>query len=280
MIEREGGKRMEKISRITTQQKNANRYNIFFEKKNSDVYAFSVDEAVLIDFHLRKGLELDEKTIEAINQRDNLYKSYTQAIHYLSYRMRSRKEVYDYLEKKEVTHEFIDEILERLTKEKLLNDQEFAEMFVRTRINTSTKGPKVIAIELKEKGITQPIIENVLEQFTFEKQFTKVYKLMDKKMKQSSRDSFRKKLQQLQISLMQKGFHQDVIKAVTAEFSNTKDADEEWEALVFQGEKLLRKHAAKFEGYELRNKIKQGLQQRGFSFDLIQRFVEEKLESR
>ncbi|MHA6252689.1 recombination regulator RecX [Oceanobacillus sp. CAU 1775] len=269
---------MKKISKITTQKKNTNRYNIFFAEKNSDAYAFSVDEAILIEFHLRKGLELDDKTIEAINQRDNLYKSYTRAIHYLSYRMRSRKEVYDYLVKKEVSHEFIEEILERLTNEKLLNDHEFANMFVRTRINTSTKGPKIIANELREKGITQTIIEDVLLQFTYEMQFDKVYKLMDKKLKQPSKHSFRKRIQQLQMSLVQKGYAQDVIKEVTAEFADTKDDSEEWEALNFQGEKLLKKHSVKLEGFELRNKIKEGLHQRGFRFELIQKFVEERVK--
>lgn len=269
---------MKKITRITTQNKNTNRYNIFFGDNDSDAYAFSVDEAILIEFHLRKGLELDEKTIEAVIQRENIYKSYTQAIHYLSYRMRSRKEVYDYLAKKEVPHQYIEEILQRLTKEKLLDDREFAEMFMRTRINTSTKGPKIIANELKEKGISNPIIEAVLELFTYEIQYEKVHKLMDKKMKQTRKDSFRKKLQQLQMNLMQKGYAQGVIKAVTNDFFVKKDEIEEWNALVYQGEKLYKKHSTKLEGYELRSKLTQVLHQKGFTFDQIQEFVNGKMK--
>lgn len=269
---------MKKITRITTQKKNANRYNIFLGNNDSDAYAFSVDEAVLIEFHLRKGLELDEETIEAVIQKDNIYKSYTQAIHYLSYRMRSRKEVYDYLAKKEIPHQYIEEILQRLTKEKLLNDREFAEMFMRTRINTSTKGPRIIANELKEKGISNPIIAAVLELFTYEVQYEKVHKLMDKKMKQSKKDSFRKKLQQLQVNLMQKGYAQEVIKAVANEFYEEKDDNEEWDTLVYQGDKLYKKHSTKLEGYELRNKLTQALHQKGFTFDLIQEFVNKKME--
>lgn len=278
MILKERGEPVKKISRITTQKKNTHRYNIFLAKGDSDAYAFSVDEAVLIEFHLRKGLELNEKTIEAITQRDNLYKAYTQSIHYLSYRMRSRKEVYDYLAKKEIQHDYIEEILIRLTKEKLLNDQEFAEMFLRTRINTSTKGPNIIRNELKEKGITFAIIDKVIEGFTYEMQYEKLKKLMTKKMNQASKHSFRKKLQQLQMSMVQKGYAQDVIKEVAATFSEAKDENKEWEALVYQGEKLYRRHGDKLEGYELRNKLTQGLQQRGFSFDLIKQYVSEKME--
>ncbi len=269
---------MKKITRITTQKKNTSRYNIFFGDNESDAYAFSVDEAILIEFHLRKELELDEETIEAIIQKDNIYKSYTQAIHYLSYRMRSCKEVYDYLANKEIPHQYIEEIIQRLTKEKLLNDREFAEMFMRTRINTSTKGPKIIANELKEKGISNTIIAAVLELFTYELQYEKVRKLMDKKMKQTRKDSFRKKLQKLQMNLMQKGFAQEVIKAVTNDCFEEKDEDEEWNALVYQGEKLYKKHSSKLEGYELRSKLTQALHQKGFTFDHIQEFVNKKME--
>ena len=265
---------MKKITRITIQQKNKSRYNIFL----NDEYTFSVDEAILIEFNLGKGLELDEKTIEAIIQKENVHKSYTQAIHYLSYRMRSRKEVYDYLEKKEVAHEQIEEIIGRLTKEKLINDSEFAEMFVRTRINTSNKGPGMIKNELREKGVSAAIADESLEQFSYEMQYEKVHKQMEKKLKGQTKDSFRKKQQQTQMSLMQKGFSQDVIKAVVAEFKGEKDEDKEWEALTYQGDKLFSRHSGKLEGFELRNKLTQGLHGKGFSFDLVKRFVNEKLE--
>lgn len=265
---------LKKITRITVQQKNKNRYNIFL----ADEYGFSVDEAILIEFGLRKGLELDEAAINKIVQKEKLYQFYTQSINYLSYRMRTKKEVYDYLKKKEVEPEYIDEIIDRLTKEKLLDDREFAEAFVRTRINTSTKGPKVIAQELREKGVSAKIVADVLELYTTEKQFDKVYKIMEKKLRQSSKHAFRKRLEQIQVNLMQKGFSREIIQEVAVNFSDQKDADAEWEALVFQGEKLLRKYQNKFSGFELRNKLTEGLYRKGFSFDLIQRFIQESLE--
>ncbi len=56
--------------------------------------------------------------------------------------------------------------MQRLKKEKLLDDQQFADMFVRSRMNTSSKGPKIIEQELFEKGITGQIAANALEQYT------------------------------------------------------------------------------------------------------------------
>lgn len=269
---------MKKITRITTQQKNASRYNIFLDDGNGEAFAFGVDEAVLIEFRLRKGLELDEETIKKITQKERLYQFYTQSIHFLSYRMRTKKEIYDYLMKKELEPEYIEKIIERLTKEKLLNDREFAEMFVRTRMNTSSKGPKLIEQELREKGVSAAIIASVIPMYGYEEQYDKAYKFMEKKLRQSTKHAFRKRMEQLQMNLIRKGFASDVVKDVASEFSGELDTDEEWDALVFQGEKLVRRHAAKFSGYELRNKIKEGLYRKGFPFDLIERFIEEQIE--
>jgi regulatory protein len=268
------------ISRITTQQKRLDRFNIFLRsgQEGKEEYAFSVDEAVLIQFRLRKGMELDEETIQAITYKEKFYKSYTQSINYLSYRMRTKKEIRDYLLKKEAEPAHIEEIIEKLTEEKLLDDREFAEMFVRSRINTSTKGPKMIEQELVEKGVHVSLIADALELYTRETQFEKVHKLMEKKLRQSTKHAFRNRMEQIQASLMQKGFSRDVIQEAAADFFSEKDESEEWLALEYQGEKLLRKHRAKFSGYELKNKLKEGLYRKGFSFDLIDRFIDEALE--
>ncbi len=44
---------MPNITKITTQKKRKDRYNIFVDEK----YAFSVDEEVLLKFHLKKGMD-------------------------------------------------------------------------------------------------------------------------------------------------------------------------------------------------------------------------------
>ena len=46
---------MSMITKITTQQKNKERFNIFVDEGKGEKYAFSVDEAVLIKFQLKKA---------------------------------------------------------------------------------------------------------------------------------------------------------------------------------------------------------------------------------
>ena len=50
---------MPTITKITTQTKRTDRYNIFIDEK----YSFSVDEDVLLKFQLKKGKEIDSKIV-------------------------------------------------------------------------------------------------------------------------------------------------------------------------------------------------------------------------
>lgn len=259
-----------KISKITTQKKNKDRYNIFIK----DEYAFSVDEDVLIKYELRKGLDLSEELISEIRSEDDIQKAYNKVIHYLSYRMRSEKEVRSYLHKEEITEIQVDRIVDRLKERKLIDDLQFAEMFVRTRMNTSSKGPGLIKQELAEKGIKEEFAQIALEQFEREAQEEKALKLVEKRLRRRRKDSFQKQLDQARAALLRNGYPSDVINSVMNQVSSGKDQEAEWEALLNHGERLERRFKGKFTEYELRQKIKEGLYRQGFSIGLINEYLQ------
>lgn len=264
------------ISRITTQKKNVHRYNIFVKKGEEDTYLFSVDEDILIRHHIRKGLELTEANIAEIKEADNVQYGYIRAIQYLSYRMRSIQEVATQLQKLEIESMHIPAIIEKLQKEKYVDDQAFAEMFVRHRIQTSTKGPQMVFQELRAKGVIAAIAEEAVGAYTFDIQAERAQKVAAKRMRRKGKESFQKKSQQTEATLYRNGFASDVIKHVMEEFTDEINPDEEWTSLTHQGEKLYRRHAQKWEGFELEQKVKEGLYRQGFSFDRISHFIEEK----
>ena len=87
---------MPNITKITTQKKRKDRYNIFVDEK----YAFSVDEEVLLKFHLKKGMELDDLLLAEIQFHDEIQKAFTDALNYLSYQIeRSESEIRLYFKK-------------------------------------------------------------------------------------------------------------------------------------------------------------------------------------
>ncbi len=262
------------ITKITTQQKNQDRFNIFMDYGKGEEYAFSVDSDVLIRFQLKKGMEIDEFSILEIQLQDDIRKAYNQAINYLARRMRSEKEIREYLAKKEVEEPIVNEVLHKLAAQKYTNDEEFAYSFVRTQKNTTDKGPDLIRIELREKGIKEAIIKAAIKEYPIEEQVEKAIKVSEKLMKKSSKESQRNAKQKAEQLLLRKGYPFDVIHLALNEADIEKEEDEEMEAIKYQGEKAQKKYS-KYSGFEYVQKMKQALYRKGFSMDLIEKYLEE-----
>lgn len=258
------------ITKISVQKNNSERYNIFLDGH----YAFSVDEEVLARFQLMKGKELSTLEIAEIDYEDDIRKGVNLAIQFLSYRMRSEKEVKDYLKQKDINEMVIHEVIHKLYELKYLNDQEFAYAYVRTQMNTTKKGPGAIKLELHEKGIDPHLIEMALQEFTNDEQLSHAISLIEKTIKQNKKLSEKSLMQKIDQALLRKGFSMETIHKALDEVGYMKDESEEWEAIIEQGRKAYRKFQ-KFDGYEFEQKMKQTLYRKGFSIELIEKFLNE-----
>jgi regulatory protein len=271
-------KEMAIITKITTQKKNTDRFNVFMDYGKGEEFAFSVDSDVLIKFQLKKGMELDDFSFLEIQYQDDIRKAYNQAINYLARRMRSEREIRDYLSKKETDEPVIDEVIHKLTAQRYINDEEFALAYVRTQANTTDKGPDVIKLELKEKGIAEGFWIQALGEFPLEQQIEKAVKISVKFLQKSGKESLKIQKQKLEHMLLRKGYSFEVIHIALDETEVDKADDEEMEAIRFQGEKADRKFSH-YSGFEYKQKMKQTLYRKGFSMELIEKFLTEKENS-
>jgi regulatory protein len=262
------------ITKITTQQKNTDRFNIFMDYGKGEEYAFSVDSDVLIKFQLKKGMEIDDFSFLEIQHQDSIRKAYNMAINYLARRMRSEKEIKDYLTQKDIEEPIINEVLHKLFAFKFINDEEFALSYVRTQMNTTDKGPDLVRTELKEKGIKEEYISLALAEYPLEIQIEKATKITVKLYKKYAKDSQRIIKQKIEQLLLRKGYSFDIIQIAISEALPDKEPDEEMEAIKFQGEKAHRKYY-KFDGFEYEQKMKQALYRKGFSMDIIEKYIAE-----
>lgn len=144
---------------------------------------------------------------------DDFGKFYDKALRFLSYRPRSEKEVRDKLLKIKVPEELIDKIIKKLKDYKFLDDLEFAKMFARERSFLKHKPARVIKFELKQKGIAQDLIEEVLASSKEEeKDLEKAKEIIQKKIvRYKDLDSFKIK-EKLSRFLASRGFDYDTIK--------------------------------------------------------------------
>lgn len=93
---------------------------------------------------------------------DHYSNYYLKAVFYLKFRQRSVKEMREYLSKKNTPPEIIERVIEQLTSERFLNDEEFARQWVQSRARFRPKGKRIVIMELQQKGIDREIIEKVL----------------------------------------------------------------------------------------------------------------------
>ena len=73
-------------------------------------------------------------------------------MNYISYQLRSEKEVRTYLKDKEINLEDRHLVVQRLKELNLLDDRTYGESYLRTQIRLGDKGPSVISHQLKQKG--------------------------------------------------------------------------------------------------------------------------------
>ncbi|MFS1516148.1 recombination regulator RecX [Bacillus sp. SCS-151] len=263
------------ITKIVTQKKNSERYNVYLDRGKGEEYAFSVDQDVLIKYNLTKGKEIDELDVGEIQFADDVKKAHNVALRYLSYRIRSIKEIDDYLKKNEVPEQIIQEVVHKLQEANYVDDEKFALSYVQTQIKTSIKGPDKIKRELNEKGISAKYAEKAMNTYTTELQIQHAMKHAEKISKQSAKFSILNIKQKIEQTLVRKGFSWDIIQIVIEEISQISGQEEnnELEALQHQANKI-NNRLKKYTGWEYEQKLKQALYRKGFSIELIEEFIQ------
>ena len=152
---------------------------------------------------------------------DSFEKIYTRAITFLSYRPRSEKEVRDKLigktsrkRKEYVDEEVVEQVIEKLKRQKFINDTDFAKMWIEQRIRFKPRSVRVIKRELKQKGISNELIEAQISNFQFpiSNELEMAKQLVQKRIKRYRNLSRQEIYQKLGRFLASKGFDWDTIK--------------------------------------------------------------------
>ena len=146
------------ITSIKQQERLKGRYSIYVD----ETYAFSLSADALLEEKLYVGQELDEQQLKAYKKLSADDKAYGLALAYVARRMRSTYELTDYFRRKGYNEALSKIILEKLTKLGLVDDQKFAEAWVRNRRLLKPVSRRRLVQELRQKRIGADIIEQVL----------------------------------------------------------------------------------------------------------------------
>jgi regulatory protein len=148
---------MATIQKIEPSKRIKNRFLVYL----TDGTLLRVGEAELAAFSLCSGLELDEETLERLNQAVGVSKVKEQALHMLETRPLSRKELIKKLTEKEASPEDAEQVADRLEELGLLNDEEYAKLLVR-HYAAKGYGNYKIKDELYRRGVPREFWEDAL----------------------------------------------------------------------------------------------------------------------
>ena len=158
------------VTLLEPQKNDPKRINVFIDDK----FFCALPLIEVVTLHLKEGLQLDEKQLATIWQKNLQTRLTDLALNYLSFRPHSEKEVRDHLLLKlkklkgsDVfkyiqsvnSLELINDILGSLRSKDYLNDVNFSKWWIEQRQAFKKKGRKLIDFELKQKGVNSENIE-------------------------------------------------------------------------------------------------------------------------
>ena len=108
------------------------------------------------------------------------------ALYALAPRAKSRDELFKQLLKRGVEVETANAVLDSLELQGLLNDLEFAKLWSESRQRAKKLSKRVIAGELRIKGVAQDIINEVIEEIDEESEYQQAFLLAEQKYKSIS----------------------------------------------------------------------------------------------
>ncbi len=164
---------------------------IKYEKKSNGNYLIYLDndqkiklhEDIILKYKLLYKNEISSDLLLDILKENNDYDIYNKCLKYIGVRLRSINEMKEYMERKEVSSEVIEETLTKLMKNKLLDDEIFTRAFIKDKLNFTTMGPYRIRLELQKHKIDNNIINKYIDDIDINLLESKIEKQINKLIK-------------------------------------------------------------------------------------------------
>jgi len=189
---------MATITDIQPQKKRAGYYNIFVDES----FFCSLSELQLASRALRVGQQLESVELGNLKVDSQIQKTYNRAIYYLKYGPRTVEQMRKYLLLKEYEPEYIELALERLAKERYLDDDKYIDNWIEQRRSIKARSSKQLYIELIKKGVDKQLVQSKLAELDDDADRQAIAVLIEKKGRLSQYQDRQKMTQYL----MRQGF--------------------------------------------------------------------------
>lgn len=189
------------ITKVEIQKNHDNRCNLYLD----DEFYAGVSLELVVKYHLKAGVILEKQELDNLILEDEKGKALSKAVKYLGANLKTKKQLRDYLKKKEYNPQTIDFVISKMEEYDYLNDENFAKAYILTY--SKKYGKLKLKSELKLKGVSDEIIDKYLDDFKSENIESVALKYL--KNKERTFDTFQK----LSRFLYSRGYEFDDINA-------------------------------------------------------------------
>ena len=237
----------------------SNKYKIYFDNESLIVY-----EDVILKYNLLYKKDIDNDLLIEINKENYKSSIYDVSIKYISVRMRSKKELEEYLKKKKYDQKDIEETIKRLQSQDLLNDEKFAKSYINDKLYLTNYGLTKIKNDLLKLGVEEYIIDAIVNNIDSQVINDKLSKIIDKELKINSKLPTNKLNNKIINRCINLGYnYEDILNIL-----NDKNIEGN-SNIEYDYKKIYEKYKNKYDEYKLNAFIKSKLYQKGYTIDEI-----------
>lgn len=215
------------VTKLSSQKRDSSRVNLYIDK--NFFCGLSLD--LIAKYNIYLGKELSDTELDIILKDELENRLLQRAMTYISRAIKTEFQVRRYLRdlifkkkgiwfndmEKEQSEQLTEKVILKLKEYKYIDDEEFAEQFILSRVKNKPRGKIVISSELQSKGVNKEIAISKVEELIEDEYdiLKRVYKKKYNEERFSTDD--RRKID----FLRRKGFSWDLIqKYIENEFAN------------------------------------------------------------
>ena len=242
-----------------------------YKKMSKGRYKLTLDntelilyENVILKNNLLRTSNINLELLEKVMNENIYYEIYNMALTYIEIKMRTSKEIKDYLNKKNFNTKIIDEVLDRLNKEGYLNEEKYIDAFVNDKVNLTNWGPYKIKKSLLDLELDETLINNKLNTINENVWNDKITKIINKKLNSLKNKSTYMVKNKLKIDLYNLGYDNNLIEENlnNLNLNNNENIKKEYS-------KAYNKYSKKYMDQELYQKVKSYLYRKGYKIEEI-----------
>ena len=236
-----------------------NKYKVLIDDEEITLY-----DDIIIKYNLLMKSEIDVSTYNEMIKENSLLLGYYEAIKYITKKMRSKKEIEEYLIKKGLNSKEIKETIKKLEDNKFINEDIYLKAYISDQINLTNNGVNKIKKNLLKLGLDNNKVDDYLSKIDECIFLDKIDKYIEKRIKFNKNTSSYMLKNKIIIDLVNLGFNkEDIISEL-----NKFEIDDK-EAYNHEYEKIKKSLEKKYSGDELKFKIREKLYKKGFRYNEI-----------